>query len=92
VPSETEKLEIHLRDGGVIFATLDVAGDDISDPDAFIEGVVAGPPAWVWIGDAYVHNRAISGIAYVDEIDLGLAPQGGQAGLSLALVEELATQ
>lgn len=76
MPSESsEKVEIHLRDGGVIYTTVQA-----DDPE-FIENAVEGAPGWVWIGDAFVHNRAVSAIAYLDESYL---PAAEIVGLELA--------
>ncbi len=78
-----EKLEIHLRDGSVLYATVDEDDpgvESINTLDDFIEKVVGGGPRWVWVGDAYIHNRSISAIQYA----------GGDEPFDLELAEELA--
>lgn len=85
--SRTEKLEIHLRDGGgVMFVTVEEGDDGVEDIEAldpFIERVLAGQPRWVWIGEAYVFNRAIAAIRYGDDLTLDAPLTGGSFGLSL---------
>ena len=65
-------VDIHLRDGSVIstFVTDADCGEDATD--TYLEKTVAGAARWVWIGQAYVFNRAISGIAYVDRDDIAI--------------------
>lgn len=68
-PREEEQLEIHLRDGSVVCTTVqeeDQGVESLDRLDAFIEDVVGGAPRFVWIGGAYVHNRAITAIVYAD--------------------------
>lgn len=65
--SETVTLDVHLRDGTVITTGVDADSFDQDSYDAFIEDVVGDSPRWVWIGSAYVFNRAIAAIAFADE-------------------------
>ena len=77
-PTE-EKLDVHLRDGTVITVTVDEDDADLNKLDDQIEDWVGGAPRWVWIGTAYVFNRAVAAIAYAAEDPFSLEVPGLQA-------------